>query len=712
MLITRKHCWALLLFVSFTSIGGLSAQNQTNSYGKEFRFAFLENYGSFEKVSFVASSEKAPFTFKIYVGVDSFIYTIYRKDSIVNFLRLGVPSASLFSPTRSILIRSSENISLFALNNSLNSSDISAITPTERVPMNPIYYLNTYRGDESLGKSNNSLFTVVALDDSVMVNIMPSCDSKNNLSKGILYTKLLRKGQIYQEAAMDSQFFAGTKIWNSKGCKKFVVFEGAKCSFVEYNNVACKGCDHLYNQSRPAQYLGTSFTTVPFAGNTGGYLFQIVATENNTEIKLNNVTVTTLNEGQTYLVNQTNNTSVCITSDKKISVVELMKSGECNGQSGSLGNPSLMTVLPDDQTSKQAGFSFPSTSNISANPSFPAEYYVCIVGIKGKLSNIKLNNVKIDTAKFVDQCHMSVATIKLNGNSNNFISSPDGFLAYIYALGKDESYATELGSSYENRSTELILQANQTNVCDTLHQFNFNAKSDSTAIFNWSYGDGTFGNGSSVSKSYNSSGSFKLKLKVTYPNNFGCKLDSLEKVIKVYSQPVFTLGKDTDLCRGVFFELAPIVRPKSTFEWWNGNKSSITTITNNTTAWLTITDTNACKFSDTITINFVNCDTNSIKIPNVFTPGSINGGTASTDNINDVFETQYSGFDKITGYIYNRWGTVVYTLNIPQTSFWNGCVDNDNSNPCPSGTYYYVYKYENTATGLTKDVSGVVQLIR
>jgi gliding motility-associated-like protein len=116
-----------------------------------------------------------------------------------------------------------------------------------------------------------------------------------------------------------------------------------------------------------------------------------------------------------------------------------------------------------------------------------------------------------------------------------------------------------------------------------------------------------------------------------------------------------------------------------------------------------------CQFSDTVTIRFVNCDTNSIQIPNVFTP--VSSGTAA-DNFNDYFETKYSGFDQVKGYIYNRWGELVYQLNIPSTQYWNGYVDNDISRPCPAGTYYYVYQYINTQTGLTKDVNGVVQLIR
>lgn len=709
MQITLLRVRALLLFVALISFQGSIAQNQTNNYGKEFRFAFLENYGAFEKVSFVISCEQRFDTVTISCGSwNSGKIPVYSKDTIIEFLKAGTPSASVFSPTRSIYITSHYPISLQAMNNSLNSTDITTIIPIERTPYNPIYYVNTYRGDESIGKANNSLFSVVALDDSVQINILPTCNSKNNLVQGVVYTKILRKGQVYQEQALDSQTFAGTKIWNSKGCKKFSVFEGAKCSFVEYNNSSCKGCDHLYNQSLPIQYLGTSFTTIPFGGNFNGYMYQIVATANNTQISINGIPSVVLNEGQSHLVNQKTNTSVCISSDKMISVVELMKSGECNGQNSNLGNPSMMSLIPDNQLTMQAGFSFPTTSNISLNPSFPAEYYVAIVGVPGHLGSIRLNGVKLDTAKFNSACNMAIGTFKLNGNTRNHLSSTHGFIAYMYAQGKDESYASPVGLSFENRVSELIVESNTTSVCDTLHEFKFKAESDSAANYHWTFSDGSSNTGAVVSKSFNKSGSFSIKLTIDYVSNNGCQSDTIEKTVKINSQPVFDLGKDTQFCMGAFYELAPIVRPRSSFSWWNGSTAPLVLINNNTKASLTITDTNMCRFSDTIMIRFVNCDTSSIVIPNVFTPGKDNLG----DNINDLFESEFSGFDYLQGVIYNRWGVPVYQFDYPNKGFWNGGQDNDFSNPCPAGTYYYMYKFTNSKTGLTKDINGVVELIR
>ena len=705
-----------LLFLTFLlilSTDRTEAQNQNNNYGKEFRFTFLENYGSLDKVSFVVSLTKLPDTVRIYVGNSSFGIGVYKNyDTIISYTKFSTPNAFVFGPNKGILINTTSNspFALYAMNNVQNSSDISTITPSEKIPGNPDYYINTYRGDESLGKENNSLFSVVAIDDSCYINVMPTADSKYNLVKNTPFGIWLRKGQVYYEQALDSQSFAGTHVWNSNGCKRFSVFEGAKCSYVDYSTPNCRGCDHLYNQTRPVQYLGKTFTTLPYETIDGGYYYQIVATENNTIIKIDGVYRTTLNKGGVYQYNQKSNVAVCIESDKLVSVVELMKSGECNGQIDKLGNPSLMNVVPNNQLTNNTGFSFPVTSKISQNPSFPADFYVGISAPIGSLHKLRINGNPIDTTKFVNSCKNTVGSIKLNPTLKYKISSELGFIAYMYAFGIDESYASEVGSSFESNNTQITLAANQYTTCDSFNIFKFKAKSDSFALFKWSFGDGTFQTGDSVNKSYPKTGVYQVKLNATYPNSIGCTGDTFVKTVTVHKRPYFTLGKDSILCFGDFFQVAPVVEPKTKFLWSNGSTLNMVVVNNAQKVWLKLTDTNQCSYTDTMDLRFINCDTNSIIIPNVFTPSNIN--SVSNDNINDLFETKFTGFDALKGKIYNRWGILVYSFNYPTDSYWNGGLNNDTSNPCPSGTYYYLFEFTNSKTNLVRSYNGVVELIR
>jgi gliding motility-associated-like protein len=197
-----------------------------------------------------------------------------------------------------------------------------------------------------------------------------------------------------------------------------------------------------------------------------------------------------------------------------------------------------------------------------------------------------------------------------------------------------------------------------------------------------------------------------------YPNNNGCKNDTFRKTIQVNKRPYFSLGVDTNLCNGVFYQISPVVEPNLKYRWHNSSTSNLIVVNTNQLVWLTLTDSNQCSFTDSILIQFINCDTNSLIIPNVFTPSSNGNGSNNSNDINDFFETKFTGFDNLKGYIYNRWGNVVYSFDYPNDEYWNGGFLNDLSRPCPAGTYYYIFEFSSSTTNQKKPVNGVVQLIR
>lgn len=75
-------------------------------------------------------------------------------------------------------------------------------------------------------------------------------------------------------------------------------------------------------------------------------------------------------------------------------------------------------------------------------------------------------------------------------------------------------------------------------------------------------------------------------------------------------------------------------------------------------------------------------DTAKVEVPNVFTP---NG-----DGINDVFRPTYTGIKSANGYIYNRWGEIVFQW-WGLKGYWDG-VTFPAGVEVPSGTYFYIVK--------------------
>lgn len=708
-----KICFALVsLLLFFSKIQSSCAQNTTPNYGNEYIFCLLENYIASNRVVFNINLEKTPSRIKIVSGIQVFDNFIYRKDTQFVFNTTTTPTAAFFSPNKSVAITSSESMGLSVLNSSQNSTDISFITPTNLIPKNPIYYINTYRGEQNLSLSNSSLFSIVGLENNCQISILSNANSKTGLSKGVEFKITLSKGQVYRTQSLDSQSFAGTKIWVNNGCKKIAVFEGAQCSFVEYNNSNCRGCDHLYAQSTPVQFLGKNYTTIPFQNNQQGYIYQVVASQNGSDIFEDGLLIATLNEGESLRVKNLANLSVCVSSNHPISVSQLMKSGGCNGHISNLGNPSLMTLTPDNQTIKNVGFSFFTTNNIAPTTIAASEFYLGLVAPLNNVSSILLNGLKIDSSAFIIKCNKKVGSIKLNANTAYSIQSNTGFVGYIYANGKDESYASSISKGISNSQLAFIINNDVTETCDSFYSFSFNAQSASNAIFKWDFGDGTFANGSSVSKIYNKVGQFKASLTASYPNNLNCSEDTLSKTITINKRPYFDLGKDTTLCFGEELIIKPNTPIGAQYLWNNGTSAKQISVINKQAISLRLTNASKCEFSDTIIVDFKSCDSNYFLVPNVFTPAlQISGGILG-DNLNDEFEAKMDGYDELQGFIYNRWGTLVYQFTKPKDAFWNGYLQNDISKPCPSGTYYYLYYFKNSKTGFTNKTNGVVTLIR
>ncbi len=92
---------------------------------------------------------------------------------------------------------------------------------------------------------------------------------------------------------------------------------------------------------------------------------------------------------------------------------------------------------------------------------------------------------------------------------------------------------------------------------------------------------------------------------------------------------------------------------------------------------------------DSVCKPIINDYVQSVKLYNVFTPGF-------SDSLNDDYEVSIRGESEYHLIIYDRWGVKVYeseTDSEPGEGLnWNGRVFN-NGNECPSGTYYYIFRY-------------------
>ena len=193
---------------------------------------------------------------------------------------------------------------------------------------------------------------------------------------------------------------------------------------------------------------------------------------------------------------------------------------------------------------------------------------------------------------------------------------------------------------------------------------------------------------------YTSTGTY-TDILTTY---LGC--DSIVTInLTVKPSPIVNLGIDRGICEGETFELT-VNSGYESYLWQDGSINNSFVVSQIGKYWVTVVNDDCIK-SDTI--NFIVCPEEiNIWIPSAFTPNN--------DGNNDVFQIiPTEGIVNIQGYIYNRWGEVIYLWEgFSKEKSWNGKVKNQEA---MQGIYYYVITYEDL-NGKKFEKKGSVTLIR
>ena len=162
--------------------------------------------------------------------------------------------------------------------------------------------------------------------------------------------------------------------------------------------------------------------------------------------------------------------------------------------------------------------------------------------------------------------------------------------------------------------------------------------------------------------------------------------------INVYYKPspIVNLGKDTTLCNNEIIVLNASYL-NCTYIWQDSTTNAIYNVNKQGVYWVTVTESNNCSATDSITIIYQHCE-NPINIPNAFTP---NG-----DGKNDVFKiislNEIIDFKLI---IYNRWGELLYESDDINKG-WDGTFK---GKTVPQDVYIYLL------TGIIKDTGDQIK---
>ncbi|MCE1198543.1 MAG: PKD domain-containing protein, partial [Marinilabiliales bacterium] len=320
---------------------------------------------------------------------------------------------------------------------------------------------------------------------------------------------------------------------------------------------------------------------------------RIVASENQTKIRIGNGNTILLDKGKFYEFQLTSDKPSLIESDHPVLLAQYMVSNVVDrppgvSQSDWDGDPLMLIVSPVDQTREAVTFVAYDSPNIVR------KFFVNIVTKYTSMNDILLDGMPV-TFEYLNGTDYSIAQVPITkGNHNlNSTKAGSGFIAYVYGYGGVESYGYGVGF---NLSIKLDLGGDIHFVSDTLLLCKGEAKildgGSAFSKFRWSTGDTT-------------RTIFVTKpgyVSLTASNAEGCEIT--DSIYNYVSAPEVHLGNDTTLCKPATI-LLDAGKGFIGYKWSTGD--SIQKITVKQAGYYSVltTDKYDCPARDTLWTGFV-----------------------------------------------------------------------------------------------------------
>lgn len=434
----------VMLVISIYAPSTLHAAS--GSAGTEFYFAFQPNlqgyYASGRALTlFVTGKQDTQGT----VTIPDLNFTQAFDVQANKVTQIAIPVAAQFLGLNTISklgvhVVAQKEVTIYGANQGLVWADAFLALPvnslgTEYMAMSykGVYYGYSYRDWPST-------LAVVGAYDNTTVTITPSVEARGHQA-GVPFTVLLNKGdtyQIYGALAYDptevykyvNSDLTGTTI---SATSPVAVMSGSQLSPAYIFDWP----SHIAEMPSPVNTWGKTFLTVPLAGHQQGEVVRILASQDNTLVKINGVSVSTLSRGKFY------ETTLIDRSQIETSAPVLVAHYAISADYGKSTAPFMILITPTEQFLNQSTFSTLPRSSA---------HYMNIVAPTASISSIRLNGTLINSALFspIGSSEYSGAQVAIPSGTHIVNSdTPLGVYVYGYRIsGEYTSYGFPGERSY------------------------------------------------------------------------------------------------------------------------------------------------------------------------------------------------------------------------------------------------------------------------
>ncbi|XP_063431053.1 uncharacterized protein LOC134713693 [Mytilus trossulus] len=430
-----------------TVLLGICYGQGRDNQGTEFLLGFMNNRVSGSSTNdlelFVTTSSNSAVdvtvTAPLYSPGSTLASTTVTRGNIEKItITMNLRGADVELGNKGVLVEATEEITVFAVNKELYSTDGFVGFPTDTLGTE--YVLITW--------SEDGQFMVVGVTDGTTITItLPTFVSTtlsvtyngNAYTNGDSFTVVLDRYQTFHCHQTDGDF-TGTRIQSTHPVS---VFSGAKKVAV-VDTMTGSSSDHLVEQIMSVDTWGKDFFTISTPDRTIGDYFRIVASEDSTTVSLAGSTHGTINAYEYIELNVDTGDYKTITSDKAVMVVMFGKTVSSQvGDAPNGGDPQMTVIPPLPQ--------FPSDYTFSTveTPSGDFTNYALIVIDKSKTSDLMVDNVAASTSwtAIAGSANLVTATFDISPGSHSVFSNDPAatFMAIAFGNAQTNSYAYACG---------------------------------------------------------------------------------------------------------------------------------------------------------------------------------------------------------------------------------------------------------------------------
>lgn len=367
-----------------------------------------------------------------------------------------------------------------------------------------------------------SMFTIVATQPNTTVTITPT-SAIGNHPAGQPYTVTLNAGQTYYGIGNTLQTLSGTHIVSADN-KAIAVFQGNVFTQIPGGKSAR---DCTYEQAMPTDYWGSQFVITRSLQKDANRI-RVTAMNDGTQLRISGRIVSTINTGETYefeisnndwsssVINAVHNAgrempdiytgeAVYLQSSCPVAVYSYDVSSQyvanTTEEYNEYGDPSMVWISPLEQRINDITFGTCGTDKTK-------RHFIDIVCLtddadKTVISSTMRANIPHTYTPCPGNPQYSYARVFLVddaaglGESVFNIKNPNGVIAHVYGNGDNESYAYSVGSSAVKRGiringnnfTDGYIYPEQFCLNDLL-DFDAQVGSDIITAVDWDFGDG------------------------------------------------------------------------------------------------------------------------------------------------------------------------------------------------------------------------------